>query len=195
MRLLSDITRAFVRSAQEAGIPFTPDFNGAKQRGVGFNQTTTRNVRRCSAAVGYVHPMRKKGLIDVETGCLVTRVLFEGDKAVGVEYVQNGKVKEARAGKEVILSAGAVQSPKLLMLSGIGPEAELKKHGITVKHTLEGVGQNLQDHLEYPAVRYCTGKYGYHGQDSFFNSIKNGLQYLLFKTGPVAENAGAIIPH
>ncbi len=188
LRQITDITRAFVRSCQEAGIPFTPDFNGARQRGVGFNQTTTRNVRRCSAAVGYVHPMRKKGLIDVETGCLVTKIVLEGDKAVGVEYVQGGQLKTARAAKEVILSAGAVQSPKILMLSGIGPEKELKSHGIQTNVALDGVGQNLQDHLEYPAVRYCTGKHGYFGQDSFFNSIKNGLQYLLFKTGPVASN-------
>lgn len=188
LRQITDITRAFVRSCQEAGIPYNPDFNGARQRGVGFNQTTTRNVRRCSAAVGYVHPLRKKGLIDVQTRCLVTRVLFEGDKAVGVEYVQNGQIRKAMAAREIILSAGAVQSPKLLMLSGIGPEQELRTHGIKPLMVAEGVGQNLQDHLEFPAVRYCTGKFGYYGQDSFLNSIKNGLQYLLFKSGPVASN-------
>lgn len=188
LRQITDISRAFVRAAQEAGIPYTPDFNGVRQRGVSFNQTTTRNVRRCSAAVGYVHPLRKKGLIDVETRCLVTKIVMEGDKAVGVEYVQGGRVKTARAGKEVILSAGAVQSPKILMLSGIGPESELKKHGIKTQVAAEGVGQNLQDHLEFPAVRYCSGKYGYYGQDSIINSVKNGLQYMMFKTGPVASN-------
>lgn len=188
LRQITEITRAFVRSCQEAGIPYNSDFNGERQRGVGFNQTTTRNVRRCSAAVGYVHPLRKKGLIDVQTRCLVTRVLFEGDRAIGVEYVQNGQVKKAMASKEVILSAGAVQTPKILMLSGIGPEKELQTHGLNVRVALEGVGENLQDHLEFPAVRYCTGKYGYFGQDSFLNTIKNGLQYLLFKSGPVASN-------
>ena len=114
--------------------------------------------------------------------------MLEKGRAVGVEVVENGKAEVIRAAKEVILSAGALQSPKLLMLSGIGPEAELKRHGIAVRHRLEGVGQNLQDHLEAGAIRYCTGRYGYYGQDSALNAVKNGLQYLLFKTGPVASN-------
>ena len=188
LRQITDLTRAFVRSAQEAGIPFTPDFNGARQRGVGFNQTTTRNGRRCSAAVAYLRPALKTGNLEIRTGCLVTRILFEGDRAVGVEYARSGRIEQARAAQEVILSAGAVQSPKLLMLSGIGPEAELQRHGIAVKHRLEGVGQNLQDHLEFPAIRFCTGRHGYFGEDSFLRSIKNGLQYLLFKSGPVMSN-------
>ncbi|GLU27885.1 GMC family oxidoreductase N-terminal domain-containing protein [Brucella sp. NBRC 12950] len=188
LRQISDLTRAFVRSAQEAGIPFTPDFNGMRQRGVGFNQTTTRNGRRCSAAVGYLRPAMKTGNLEIRTGCLVTRILFEGDRATGVEYVRNGKVETALADKEVILSGGAIQTPKLLMLSGIGPEAELRRHGITLRHRLEGVGQNLQDHLEFPAIRFCTGKHGYYGEDSFLRSIRNGLQYFLFKSGPVMSN-------
>ncbi|UXS34740.1 sorbosone dehydrogenase [Agrobacterium tumefaciens] len=188
LRQVNDLTRAFVRSAQEAGIPFTPDFNGLRQRGVGFNQTTTRNGRRCSAAVGYLRPAMKSGNLEIRTGCLVTRILFEGDRATGVEYVRNGKLETVRADKEVILSGGAVQTPKLLMLSGIGPEAELRQHGITVRRRLEGVGQNLQDHLEFPAIRFCTGRYGYYGEDSFLRSIRNGLQYLLFKSGPVMSN-------
>ncbi|MBM7322170.1 GMC family oxidoreductase N-terminal domain-containing protein [Agrobacterium sp. S2] len=188
LRQVNDLTRAFVRSAQEAGIPFTPDFNGVRQRGVGFNQTTTRNGRRCSAAVGYLRPAMKSGNLEIRTGCLVTRILFEGDRATGVEYVRNGKLETIHADKEIILSGGAVQTPKLLMLSGIGPEAELRQHGITVRHRLEGVGQNLQDHLEFPAIRFCTGRYGYYGEDSFLRSIRNGLQYLLFKSGPVMSN-------
>jgi len=188
LRQVSDLTRAFVRSAQEAGIPFTTDFNGSRQRGVGFNQTTTRNGRRSSAAVSYLRPALKTGNLEIRTGCTVNRILFEGDRATGVEYLRNGKLETVRAEKEVILSAGAVQSPKLLMLSGIGPEKELQKHGIPIKHRLEGVGQNLQDHLEFPAIRFCTGAYGYYGEDRFFRSIKNGLQYLMFKTGPVMSN-------
>lgn len=187
-RQITDLTRAFVRSAQEAGIPFTSDFNGARQRGVGFNQTTTRNGRRCSAAVGYLRPAMKTGNLEIRTSCHVTRILFEGDRATGVEYLRHGKIETVRADKEVILSAGAVQTPKLLMLSGVGPEAELRRHGIAVKHRLDGVGQNLQDHLEFPAIRYCTGRYGYYGEDTFFRSIRNGLQYLFFKSGPVMSN-------
>ncbi len=188
LRQISDLSRAFVRGAQEAGIPFTPDFNGASQSGVGFNQTTTRNGRRCSSAVAYLRPALKTGNLEIRTGCRATRILFEGDRAVGVEYARNGKLEQARAGQEVILSSGAVQSPKLLMLSGIGPEAELRRHGIAVKQRLEGVGQNLQDHLEFPAIRYCTGRYGYYGEDSFLRGIRNGLQYILFKSGPVMSN-------
>ena len=129
LRQITDLTRAFVRSAQQAGIPFTPDFNGARQRGVGFNQTTTRDGRRCSAAVAYLRPALKTGNLEIRTGCLVTRLLFEGDRAVGVEYSRNGRLEQVRAAEEVVLSAGAVQSPKLLMLSGIGPEAELRQIG------------------------------------------------------------------
>ncbi|RVJ84946.1 GMC family oxidoreductase [Sinorhizobium medicae] len=188
LRQVNDLTRAFVRSAQEAGIPFTPDFNGRKQRGVGYNQTTTRNAKRCSAAVAYLRPALASGNLEVRTGCFVTNILFEGDRAVGVEYQQNGVRQTIRAEKEVILSAGAVQTPKLLMLSGVGPEEELKRHGIAVRHRLEGVGQNLQDHLEFPAIRYCTGRYGYFGEDTLVRSARNGLQYLLFKSGPVMSN-------
>jgi choline dehydrogenase-like flavoprotein len=188
LRQVTDLTRAFVRSAQEAGIPYTPDFNGVRQRGVGFNQTTTRNGRRCSAAVGYLRPALKTGNLEIRTGCLVTRVLLDGDRATGVEYVRGGKIEKVYAEKEIILSGGAVQTPKLLMLSGIGPEAELRRHGIAVQHRLEGVGQNLQDHLEFPAIRFCTGRHGYYGEDSIFRAIRNGLQYLLFKSGPVMSN-------
>lgn len=188
LRQITDLTRAFVRSAQQAGIPFTADFNGSRQRGVGFNQTTTRNGRRCSSAVAYLRPAEKTGNVEIRTGCLVTRILFEDDRATGVEYVRNGKRHIANAEREVILSAGAVQTPKLLMLSGIGPEQELRRHGIAVRHRLDGVGQNLQDHLEFPAIRFCTGRHGYYGEDSPLRTVKNGLQYLLFKSGPVMSN-------
>jgi choline dehydrogenase len=188
LRQISDLSRAFVRSAQEAGIPFTADFNGRRQRGVGYNQTTTRNSRRCSTAVAYLHPALATGNIDLRTGCLVTRVLFEGDRAIGVEYTAGGQLRQLRAEKEVILSAGAIQTPKLLMLSGVGREVELRRHGIALRHRLEGVGQNLQDHLEFPAIRFCVGRQGYYGEDSFPRSLLNGLQYVLFKTGPVMSN-------
>lgn len=188
LRHVNELTRAFVKSCQQMGEPFTPDFNGARQRGVGFNQTTTRNARRCSAAVAYLPMGKASGNLTIRTDTFVNRVVLEKGRAVGVEIMENGQTKVIRANKEVILSGGSLQSPKLLMLSGIGPEAELQRHGITVQHRLEGVGQNLQDHLEVGSIRYCTGAHGYYGQDSFFNSIKNGLQYLLFKSGPVASN-------
>jgi len=188
LRQITELTRGFVRASQEAGLPFTSDFNGTRQAGVGYNQTTTRNGKRCSAAVGYLRPAMKSGNVTVETGCTVTRVIIEGDQAVGVEFVQGGTTKQVRCTKEVILSAGALQTPKILMLSGIGPEDELRKHGIKMVKKLEGVGKNLQDHLEFPAIRYCTGKYGYYGEDNFLNTIKNGAQWLFFKSGPVMSN-------
>jgi choline dehydrogenase len=188
LRQICDLSRAMVRSAQESGIPFTADFNGSRQRGVGYNQTTTRNGRRCSGAVAYLRPALKTGNLDIRTGCLVTRILFDGDRATGVEYLQRGQRHEARAEAEVILAAGALQSPKLLMLSGIGPEPELARHGIALRQRLDGVGQNLQDHLEFPAIRFCTGRHGYHGEDTAFRAVWNGVQYLLFRTGPVMSN-------
>ena len=185
---IDELTRAFVKACQQIGEPFTPDFNGARQRGVGFNQTTTRNKRRCSAAVAYLPLGSATGNLEVRTGVYVTRILIEGARATGVEVVEGGEKRTIFAEKEVILSSGALQSPKLLMLSGIGPEAELKRNGIELRYKLEGVGQNLQDHLEVGAIRYCSGRYGYYGQDNLINAVKNGLQYLMFKTGPVASN-------
>lgn len=188
LRHTSDLTRAFLRGAQEAGIPYTADFNGARQRGVGLIQTTTRNGRRSSAAVAYLRGPKSDRNVEIRTGCLVTRILFEGDRAVGVEYLHKGRLVEARADVEVILAAGAIQTPKLLMLSGIGPEEALRRHGITRRHRLEGVGRNLQDHLEFPAIRFCTGRHGYYGEDAPLRAARNGLQYLLFKSGPAMSN-------
>ncbi len=185
---VDELTRAFIKSCQQMGEPFTADFNGVRQRGVGINQTTTRNRRRCSAAVAYLPQGRASGALAVQTGVFVSRIIIENDRAVGVEVLNGNDRKIIRADKEVIIASGALQTPKLLMLSGIGPEAELARHGITMTHKLEGVGQNLQDHFEAGAIRYCTGRYGYYGQDTGFNAIKNGLQYLLFRSGPVASN-------
>lgn len=188
LRQICDLSRGFVRAAQQAGIPFTSDFNGERQTGVGFNQITARNNKRCSAAVAYLRQAEATGRVTVVTGAQVNRILLENGRAVGVEYLHHGNRTEARGSKEVILSAGAVQSPKLLMLSGIGPSAELTRHGIGQAHELPGVGRNLQDHAEVGAIAFCTGKYGYFGQDSALNTVKNGLQYVLFGSGPVASN-------
>jgi choline dehydrogenase len=188
LKQVCELSRGFVRAAQQAGIPFTPDFNGERQNGVGFNQITARNNKRCSAAVAYLRAAEKTDRLTVITDATVQRVLLEGDQAVGVEYRHKGQVHQVKAGKEVILSAGAIQSPKLLMLSGIGPAAELERHSINVRHALPGVGQNLQDHAEIGTIAYCHGPYGYYGQDNVFNTMKNGLQYLLYGNGPVSSN-------
>ncbi len=183
-----EASRAFVRAAQAVGIPYSHDFNGTRQTGVGFYQTTTYQGRRCSAANAFLNPVRDNPNLKLETGVLVQKIVLEGKRAVGVEYVQNGQTHQARAKHEVILCAGAIATPKLLMLSGIGSEEELKKHGIALKHRLDGVGANFQDHHEVPAIAMTNGAYGYHGQDVGLAKYKNGLQYLLFKSGPVASN-------
>lgn len=185
---ICDLSRAYVMAAQAAGLAFTPDFNGPRQAGTGFFQLTVDKGRRVSAADAFLHPAMKTGRITVLTGCLVHRVIIEGGRATGVEYSRAGKLQTARAGREVVMCAGAIATPKILMLSGIGPHFHLKEHGIRTLVDLDGVGQNLQDHTEVPVLSFCNGPHGYFGQDRGWNQIRNGLQYLMFRTGPVASN-------
>ena len=182
------LTRAFVQSCQELGMPFNPDFNGARQEGAGTYQTTTRGNRRCSAAVGYLRPALKRPNLSVITGALVLRVVFEGRRAVGVEYAIGSNRSVARAGSEVIVTSGAIGTPKLMMLSGIGPAAHLRQHGIAVVQDMPGVGQNLHDHFGIDIVAEL------HGHDSLdkYNkphwALWAGMQYALFNSGPVTSN-------
>ena len=149
LRQTSEISAVFVRAAGEAGYPLSDDFNGAEQEGVGFYQVTQKDGRRCSSARAYLHPVRQRPNLTVITRALASRVLFEGQRAVGVAYLDSdGHPVELRARREVLLSGGAINSPQLLLLSGVGPRAELERHGITPVHDLPGVGQNLQDHLD-----------------------------------------------
>jgi choline dehydrogenase len=149
---VSDVTEghpvsdAVIEACVQAGIPRNPDINGADQEGVAWYQLTVRNGQRCSAAVAYLHPAMRRPNLRVETRALTTRVVFEGKKAVGVEFLQGGERKTAKAAREVILSGGAVNSPQLLQLSGVGPAALLTAHGVPVVADLAGVGENLQDH-------------------------------------------------
>lgn len=142
--------QVYLNAAREAGFPINNDFNGATQEGLGIYQVTQRNGERWSAARGYLHPhMGQRQNLHVETGVQVTRILFEGRRAVGVECIQSGNQRVIRARREVILCAGAFQSPQLLMVSGVGPGTHLRQHGIDVLHDLPGVGQNLQDHPDF----------------------------------------------
>lgn len=142
--------QTYLNAAQEAGFPITDDFNGAKQEGLGIYQVTHKNGERWSAARGYLHPhMGKRPNLSVKTGVQVERILFEGNRAVGVSYTQDGKQQILRTNKEVILCAGAFHSPQLLMVSGVGPKDQLDQFVIPVIHKLPGVGQNLQDHLDF----------------------------------------------
>lgn len=140
----------YLNAAREAGFPINEDFNGATQEGLGIYQVTQRNGERWSAARGYLHPhIGHRQNLHVHTGVQVTRILFEGRRAVGVECTQSGQTRVFRAQREVIVCAGAFQSPQLLMVSGVGPGAHLQQHGIPVLHDLPGVGQNLQDHPDF----------------------------------------------
>jgi len=141
-----EVSDAVVEACVEAGIPRNPDVNGADQEGVCYYQLTVKNGQRCSAAVAYLHPAMGRPNLEVQTNALTTRVLFDGKRAVGVEYLQDGVKKIARASGEVILAGGAINSPQLLQLSGVGPGALLAEHGIGVVADLPGVGENLQDH-------------------------------------------------
>lgn len=150
---LSDV---FLAAAQQAGYPRNDDFNGPSQAGVGYYQVTQKDGARCSSAVAYLHPARRRGNLAVVCGAQVRRVLLERGRATGIAYAHRGGERQARAGREVILCAGAVNTPQLLMLSGIGAAAELSAHGIAPVLDLPGVGRNLQDHLDICTL-YHTG--------------------------------------
>ena len=148
--------RAFIKAGEQAGYGYTEDYNGYRQEGFGRMDMTVRDGVRCSTAMAYLKPAMNRPNLDIQTHALTTRVIMDGKTAVGVEYRQGGKTRRVRARKEVILSASSFNSPKLLMLSGIGPAEHLKEHGIKVVHDLPGVGQNLQDHLEVWVQQECT---------------------------------------
>jgi choline dehydrogenase len=183
----SPMTRTYVKTLQGMGIPYNPDFNGARQFGVGFMQHTIdwKTKRRSSAVDAFLAPVMDSPLLTIETEATVTAITMDGNRATGVEYMWNGSRKSASAG-EVILAAGAYQTPKLLMISGIGPDDELTRHNIEKRVVLSGVGKNLQDHYECPVVATTKGAFGYYGADRGWPMIKAGLQYLLFKSGPVS---------
>jgi len=148
LRHRNPLSEAFVTAAVQAGLGLNPDFNGPTQAGAGFYQVTQKDGARCSAATAYLRPIRARRNLRVLTGVQVHRVLIEAGRATGVSYARRGVAKTARAAREVVLCAGAVNSPQLLMLSGVGPSAHLREHGLTVHADLPGVGGNLQDHLD-----------------------------------------------
>lgn len=150
------LTRTFVQAGMQCGIPYNDDFNGPHQEGVGLYAVTQKNGRRWSQARGYLAPAMERPNLRVITGARATRILFEGDRAVGVEYRRENRTEKVNARREVILAAGAVQSPQLLMLSGVGDADALKAQGIGVVKHRPGVGKNLQDHLDVLVVHTCT---------------------------------------
>ena len=182
------ICDAFIRAGQELGIPYNPDFNGKQQGGLGFYQLTQKNRKRSSASSGYLQPSLQRSNLTVRMNAPVTRILIDKRRAIGVEIATNSGGETLHASREVIVSSGAIGSPKLLLQSGIGPADHLKSVDVAVVHDLPGVGSNLQDHLDLFVICECTGDHTYDGVAKLHRTIWAGLQYVLFKTGPVASS-------
>lgn len=181
------LVEAFIGAANELGIPPTDDFNGQQQEGSGYYQLTTHNGLRASTARTYLARAKKRKNLTVLTDAHATQVLFEGTRAVGVEWRRGGALERASARREVLLSAGAVQSPQLLELSGVGRPDILQRHGIQVRVASQGVGENLQDHLQVRLIYKCTQPLTTNDDlRSVWGRSKIGLQWLLQRRGPLA---------
>src|SRR5690606_4040774 len=179
------ICDAYIRAGQELGIPYNPDFNGREQAGVGFYQLTQRNRRRSSASLAYLSTIKDRKNLTVHMNAPVRTIELEKTRVTGVTLM-SGEV--LRANREVIVSSGAIGSPKLLLQSGIGSADHLKKLGVNVKHDLPGVGENLQDHLDLFVIAECTGDHTYDGVAKLHRTLGAGLQYILLRSGPVASS-------
>ena len=182
------LTKAFVRACMEFGLPYNGDFNGPSQEGAGVYQTTTRDGKRCSAAVGYLHPVADRPNLPVRTNTLATKLLFDKDRAVGVEYRHGNAPATALASAEVLVTAGAIGSPKLLMLSGIGPAAQLRELGIDVRVDAANVGANLHDHCDIDIVFELKENFSLDKYQKKHWALWAGIQYYFFGTGPVTSN-------
>ena len=190
MRIQRPICDAWVAAAQEAGYPFNPDYNGAQQEGVGYFQLTTRNGRRCSSAVAYLKPIRNRQNLKIITRALVTRIKLEGKRAVGVVYRDRSGVEQTlTVRREIVLSGGAINSPQILMLSGIGDPDHLRENGIEPRHALPKVGKGLQDHLQARLVFKCNEPTLNDEVRNLFNQARIALKYALFRAGPMTMAA------
>jgi choline dehydrogenase len=187
--LSNPLHAAWLEAGKQAGYPYTADVNGRQQEGFGrLDMTVSPDGRRCSAANAYLRPAMRRPNLAVRTQALATRILFEGRRAVGVEYRQGDATRRVRAAREVIVSSGSINSPKLLKLSGVGPAAELREHGIAVVHDLPGVGENLQDHLEFYFQVACTQPITLYSSMGLIARALIGARWLLFKNGLGATN-------
>ena len=185
-RYTHELTDLWIESAVSAGMKPTDDFNGSEQEGAGRYQVTCRNGRRWSVDEAYLKPVRHRENLDVETGAFATRIVVEGERATGVTYRLDGREITAAANREVLLCGGAVNSPHLLMLSGIGPATHLREHGIDVVSDLAGVGQRLQDHPAVPLVWYTRGTTDL----AEFSNVRNLIRWKARGTGPLSSNVG-----
>lgn len=190
MRIQRPITDAWIAAAQNAGYKFNSDYNGADQEGVGFFQLTTRNGRRCSAAVAYLNPVKSRNNLRIITSAQAEKIILENNRATAVHFIlKSGAQCSAHAGREIILSGGTINSPQLLMLSGIGDARALKEHGIKVEQDLYGVGKNMQDHLQARLVYKCNEPTLNDEVSSFLSQAKIALKYAMFRSGPMTMAA------
>jgi choline dehydrogenase len=192
LRTKNPLSHAFVQACEESGIARNDDFNGPSMEGAGFFHVTQRNGKRESCAVAYLRPALQRPNLTVLTSAQTTRVLFERGRATGIEYVRNGVKQQLRAGREVILSGGSINSPQLLMLSGVGAADDLRPLGIDIVADLPGVGRNLQDHLSIGVAHRCTKPVTLAGAET----IGNLVQYLVLRKGMLTSNvaeAGAFV--
>lgn len=181
--------QAFLAAGKEAGYGFTDDVNGARQEGFFRMERSTFNGVRSSASKRYLHPaLQENRNVTLETGALVRRILFDGRQAIGVEYERHGRLLSAYADVEVILSAGAINSPQILKRSGVGNAAELREHDVSLVADVPGVGENLQDHLDFLVQYHCTQPVSFYPATRFPGNMLVGLQWLLFKNGIGASN-------
>ncbi len=193
MRIRRALCDKFIAAAGELGIPPRDDFNGAEQEGAGYFQLTARNGRRCSTAVGYLNPARGRANLEIVTHAQTERILFAGRRAVGVAYRRKGSPREARCRGEVILAAGAIGSPQVLLLSGVGPGGQLQSFEIPMVHHLAGVGRNLQDHLQIRMVFKTRDPITMNDQvHNPFKKMLMGLDYMLFRRGPLTMGASQV---
>src|SRR3954451_8629799 len=194
---IDDFSRWFVQAVQALGVPFTNDFNGPTQRGVGFYQFMNRQGKRSSAAYAFIAPLADNPNLTVRLNAQVRRLEIVNGRAVGVTYRDaKGAEQQALADGDIIMAAGALVTPQLLMLSGIGPADHLKEHGIPCIADLPGIGENLIDHPEVPLIAMANGRYGYYKQGVGWRMLLNGLHFKLFKTGRILSTgfeAGAFV--
>ena len=193
LRAAHELHDAFTAGCQEAGFPANPDFNGAKQEGVGNYQLTVRKMRRCSAAVAYLKPVMKRPNLKVELYAFAQRVLFDGKRAIGLEYQQNGAIHRVGARREVLLAGGSLLSPQLLQLSRVGPAALLREHGIELVHELPGVGENLQDHIGCRVIYKARNANTLNEiSRSWLHQVRTGLEYIFGRRGALMMGAAPI---
>jgi choline dehydrogenase len=186
--LTNPLHAAWLEAGGEAGYPRTADINGFQQEGFGYLDMTVGGGRRCSAANAYLRPAQRRHNLEVRTHALATRILFEGRRAIGVRYWRGDQLQDVRVRREVIVCAGSINSPQLLKLSGVGPSQELADHGIQVVHELPGVGENLQDHLEFYFQMACREPITLYAEMSAWRRALIGVNWLLTKKGLGATN-------